>query len=130
MGIKIKTKIMSTNPLNENFTGTNVATVLFSALFKTFKESVELINGDKWKRDDAHNEFALNMTFVAPERFQMLFWNGNLDGKPPWKGMADYCQIFGTDNTRPLFEKISNHYIWRKFCLGEDAGFMREQMVT
>jgi len=117
---------MSTNPLNENFTGTNVAT----ALFKTFKESVELINGDKWKRDDAHNEFALNMTFVAPEIFQMLFWNGNLNGKPPWKGMADFCQIFGTDNTRSLYEKISEHYIWRKFCLGEDAGFMREQMVT
>ena len=115
---------MSTNPLNVNFTGTNVAT----ALFKTFKESVELIDGGKWKRDDAHNEFAFNMTFVAPERFQYLFWNGNSNGLPPWKGMTNYCQTFGSDNTPSLYKKISDHYVWRKNNCGKDAGFMRERL--
>ena len=114
---------MATNPLTGPFTGNNI----IDALFKTFKESVELNNGKQFTKVEAMTQFCNNLSFVAPERYRYLFWEGNPNGYPPWRGICGFCQAFGTDATPPLFQKIIAHYNWRKKTYGDDAGFVREE---
>ena len=82
-------EVASQNPLDVEFTGTNVA----SALFKTFSESVVLNNGTTLTRGDALKTFLDNMSYMAPERYANVFWHGNKYGTPYKCGVELYIIV-------------------------------------
>ena len=119
-------EVASQNPLNVEFTGANVA----SALFETFSESVVLNNGTTLTRGDALKTFLDNMSYMAPERYTNVFWHGNEYGNPrKWGGMIYYCDLLATDSTRPLFNKICDHYKWKK-TYEDGCGFNIEIVIV